>query len=91
MNQKNLEYLSDQVKFTGFGEGLENELKEKMEQQTPDFQIAHKTKFGNDDVSSVLHFKKSDQTDMDHHKGRNYLVRRICQFQTNHTLRRILR
>ena len=64
MNQKNLEYLSDQVKFTGFGEGLENELKEKMEQQTPDFQIAHKTKFGNDDVSSVLHFKKSDQTDM---------------------------
>lgn len=64
MNQKNLEYLSDQVKFTGFGEGLENELKEKIEKQTPDFQIAHKTKFGNDDVSSVLHFKKSDQTDM---------------------------
>lgn len=64
MNQKNLEYLSDQVKFTGFGEGLENELREKIEKQTPDFQIAHKTKFGNDDVSSVLHFRKSDQTDM---------------------------
>jgi hypothetical protein len=64
MNQKNLEYLSDQVKFTGFGEGLENELKEKIEKQTPEFQIAHKTKFGNDDVSSLLHFKKSDQTDM---------------------------
>lgn len=24
MNQKNFEYLRDQVKFTGFGEGLEN-------------------------------------------------------------------
>ena len=31
MNQKNLDYLKDQVKFTGFGEGLENELKEKMQ------------------------------------------------------------
>ncbi|MBK0668178.1 hypothetical protein GZZ95_27560, partial [Klebsiella pneumoniae] len=31
MNQKNFEYLCDQVKFTGFGEGLENELKEKMQ------------------------------------------------------------
>ncbi|MES2329789.1 MAG: hypothetical protein V4539_09320 [Bacteroidota bacterium] len=64
MNQKNYDFLKDQVKFTGFGEGLENELKEKLEKQTPDFQIAHKTKFGNDEVSSVLHFKKSDQTDM---------------------------
>ena len=64
MNQKNFEYLKDQVKFTGFGEGLENELKEKLEKQAPEFQIAHKTKFGNDDVSSVLHFKKSNQTDM---------------------------
>ena len=64
MNQKNVEYLNDQVKFTGFGEGLENELKEKMEKQTPEFQIVHKTKFGNDEVSSVLHFKKSDKSDM---------------------------
>ena len=64
MNQKNLDFLKDQLKFTGFGEGLENELKNKMEKQTPEFQIAHKTKFGNDDVSSVLHFKKSEKTDM---------------------------
>lgn len=64
MNQKNFEYLSDQVKFTGFGEGLENELKEKMEKQTPEFQLAHKTRFSETDVSSVLHFKKSNQTDM---------------------------
>lgn len=64
MNQKNLEYLGDQVKFTGFGEGLEKELKEKMQQQTPEFQIAHNAKFGNDDLVASLHFKKSDQTDM---------------------------
>jgi hypothetical protein len=64
MNQKNFDYLRDQVKFTGFGEGLENELKEKMQKQTPEFQITHNTKFGNDEVTASLHFKKSDQTDM---------------------------
>ncbi len=64
MNQKNFDFLKDQVKYTGFGEGLENELKTKIEKQSPDFQIAHKAKFGNDDVSAVLHFKKSAETDM---------------------------
>jgi hypothetical protein len=64
MNEKNFDYLKDQIKFTGFGEGLENELKDKMQKQTPEFQIAHKAKFGNDDLVAVLHFKKSDQTDM---------------------------
>ena len=64
MNQKNFEYLRDQVKFTGFGEGLENELKEKIQKQAPEFQVAHKTKFASDEVASVLHFKKSDQSDM---------------------------
>ena len=64
MNQKNLEYLSDQVKFTGFGEGLEKELQEKMQKQTPEFQLTHNTKFGNDDLMTSLHFKKSDQTEM---------------------------
>lgn len=64
MNQKNFDYLKDQIKFTGFGEGLENEMKDKIQKQTPEFQIAHAAKFGNDDLNAVLHFKKSDQTDM---------------------------
>ena len=64
MNEKNFDYLKDQIKFTGFGDGLQSELKEKMQKQTPEFQIAHKAKFGNDDLVAVLHFKKSDQTDM---------------------------
>ncbi len=62
MNQKNFDYLKDQVKFTGFGEGLENGLKEKMQRQTPEFQITHNTKFGNEELATSLHFKKSDQT-----------------------------
>jgi len=64
MNQKNFDYLKDQVKFTGFGDALESELKEKLLKQTPEFQILHTAKFGNDTADATLHFKKSDQSDM---------------------------
>ncbi len=64
MNQKNFEYLKDQVKFTGFGEGLENELKERMQKQTPKFLLLHEGSFGKDETISTLHFRKSDQSDM---------------------------
>ncbi len=64
MNQKNFDYLKDQVKYTGFGDAIENELKEKMQKQTPEFLILHNAKFGNDATVATLHFKKSDQSDM---------------------------
>ncbi len=64
MNEKNFDYLKDQVKFTGFGEGLENELKEKMQKQTPEFQLNHQSSFGKDETAATLYFKKSDQSDM---------------------------
>ncbi|RPD44055.1 hypothetical protein [Paracnuella aquatica] len=64
MNQKNFDYLKDQVKFTGFGDSLEPEMKEKMQKQVPEFQLYHNAKFGNDVSTAVLHFKKSEQTDM---------------------------
>lgn len=64
MNQKNFEYLKDQVKFTGFGEGLENELKERMQKNTPKFMLLHQGSFGKNETVSTLHFRKSDQSDM---------------------------
>jgi hypothetical protein len=64
MNQKNFDYLKDQVKFTGFGEGLETKLKERMEKQSPEFQLLHKTNFGDDEAIATLHFKKSNESDM---------------------------
>jgi len=64
MNEKNYDYLKDQLKYTGFGEGLQNELKEKMEKQTPEFQLNHTQKFGKDEMSSTLHFKKSNESEM---------------------------
>lgn len=64
MNQKNYEYLRDQVKFTGFGEGLENELKERVLNQSPQFLLFHQGAFGKDETIATLHFKKSGQSDM---------------------------
>jgi hypothetical protein len=64
MNQKNFEYLRDQVKYTGFGEGLEDSLKEKLSKQSPDFTLNHSARYGNDVAASTLHFSKSKQSDM---------------------------
>jgi len=64
MNEKNYEYLRDQLKFTGFGEGHGAELREKMQQQQPTFDIHHRASFGKDDTIAVLQFRRSEQTGM---------------------------
>lgn len=64
MNQKNFDYLKDQVKFTGFGEGLETKLKERMEKQSPEFELLHKANFGKEEAIATLHFKKSNESDI---------------------------
>lgn len=64
MNQENLAYLRDQVKYTGFGDGLAELLKEKMEKQLPEFTLRHQSNFGKDTVTTGLYFKKSAQSDM---------------------------
>ena len=64
MNQENYDYLKNQVKFTGFGEGLENELKAKIEKNEPTFQLNYEHKFGKDEAVATLNFRKSDQQDM---------------------------
>jgi hypothetical protein len=64
MNQKNYDYLKNQVKFLGFGDGLEKELGEMLETQRPAFKLEHQAKFNNDEVSSTLHFTKSKESDM---------------------------
>ena len=64
MNEKNYDYLKNQVKFAGFGEGLDKELREMIETGRPDFKLQHQTKFGGDEVSSTLHFKKGKESEM---------------------------
>jgi len=64
MNSENFEYLSKQVKFSGFGEDHQTELKEKMQKQIPEFTILHQADFGKDSTVAALHFKKSNEHDM---------------------------
>lgn len=64
MNQKNLEYLRDQIKYTGFGEGMESVLKENILKGNAEFKLNHEVKYGNDTVNSTLNFKKSEQSGM---------------------------
>lgn len=64
MNNENFEYLSKQVKFSGFGEDHQTELKEKMQKQMPEFTILHQADFGKDSTVASLQFKKSNEHDM---------------------------
>jgi hypothetical protein len=40
MNEKNFDYLKDQVKYTGFGDSLENDLKGKLQMGAPEFSFS---------------------------------------------------
>lgn len=64
INMKNYEYLKNQVKFLGFGENLDNGIKENIKAGEEAFTIPHQTKFGQDEVSSTLHFSKSKESDL---------------------------
>ncbi|MFP9114792.1 hypothetical protein ACLI1A_12695 [Flavobacterium sp. RHBU_3] len=64
MNENNFNYLKDQVKYTGFGDSLEYELRQKINQQLPEFKLIYNNEYGKDKVEATLNFKKSEQGDM---------------------------
>jgi hypothetical protein len=64
MNEKNFEYLRDQIKYTGFGEALESQLKEKMQKEEPNFTLTHNAQYGNDTTLATLNFNKSKESDL---------------------------
>ncbi|MGN6569454.1 MAG: hypothetical protein ACTHJ0_15955 [Flavipsychrobacter sp.] len=63
MNQDNFKYLKEQVKYAGFGDALEAQLKENLEAQQPIFQLKHEHEFGKDKVDALLNFRKSNSAD----------------------------
>lgn len=64
MNQKNYDYLKDQVKYMGFGEALETELKAKLASDEPKFTLEHEREFDDGKVSAQLEFNRSKESDM---------------------------
>ncbi|WP_183562922.1 hypothetical protein [Mucilaginibacter sp. SP1R1] len=64
INMKNYDYLKNQVKFLGFGENLDNGIKDSIKAGGETFTLPHQTKFDQDEVSSTLHFSKSKESDL---------------------------
>ena len=63
MNEKNLDYLSKQLQYTGFGETLQPALKEAMQKGEAQFMLPHVPDFDKERAAVTLHFKKSDTQD----------------------------
>jgi len=64
MNEKNYEYLTEQLKRTGFGDTLNDDLRRNMEKQNAEFTLNLGKEYGTDKVSATLYFKKSPESDM---------------------------
>nr|WP_295931959.1 hypothetical protein [uncultured Dyadobacter sp.] len=59
MDNRNFEFLKAQIKYTGFGDRLDQQLQSAINKQSPEFALHHVARFSNDQLSSALHFKKS--------------------------------
>ena len=63
MNEDNLAYLKDQLRYLGISERIDKDLAEKM--QTPrSFSLMYGVEFGQDAAFAVLKFKKSTESDL---------------------------
>ncbi|WP_114782326.1 hypothetical protein [Botryobacter ruber] len=64
MNQNNLDYLKEGLKYMGFGTNLNEELEKNVREQKPEFQLQMQKPYFNSTMDYTLHFRRSDQNDM---------------------------
>jgi hypothetical protein len=64
MNEKNYDYLVNQLKYTGFGEDLNQQLKEKLISGEKEFTLTHQKDYGNDQTVATLQFRRTEDSDM---------------------------
>jgi hypothetical protein len=64
MNEQNMQYLKDNLKYMGFGEGLHSELENQLKAGKTDFQLEFKGEMNKKPFEATLNFRKSDNTDM---------------------------
>ncbi|MBS4066682.1 MAG: hypothetical protein KGZ74_19120 [Chitinophagaceae bacterium] len=64
MNNENLQYLTDNIKYMGFGETLKAELERNMSEGKGEFQLHFKAEINKKPFDATLNFRKSDSTDM---------------------------
>ena len=64
MNEKNLKYLKDNLKYMGFGEKLNADLENGLKEGKPEFQLKLNEKMFQGNMELNLHFKQSPSSDM---------------------------
>jgi hypothetical protein len=64
MNQTNLDYLKENLKYMGFGDKLNDNLEHNIKQGFPEFVLKMDSEFNKSKLESTLHFSRSKETDM---------------------------
>jgi len=64
MNQTNLDYLKENLKYMGFGDKLNDTLEHNIKQGFPEFVLKMDSEFNKSKLESTLHFSRSKETDM---------------------------
>ncbi|MEO8416672.1 MAG: hypothetical protein ABI472_23610, partial [Ginsengibacter sp.] len=64
MSNENFQYLSDNLKYMGFGENLKAELEKNLNEGKADFQLHYKAEINKKPFEATMNFRKSDSTDM---------------------------
>ncbi len=64
MNNENLQYLSDNLKYMGFGENLKPELEKKLNEGKGEFQLHYNANINKKPFAVTMNFRKSETTDM---------------------------
>jgi hypothetical protein len=64
MNNENFQYLSDNLKYMGFGENLKTDLEKNLNEGKADFQLQYKAEINKKPFEVTMNFRKSDTSDM---------------------------
>lgn len=64
MNEQNLQYLKDNIKYMGFGEAMNEALESHLKADQPEFSLSNKTEVNKKPFEVNLNFRKSDSSDM---------------------------
>jgi hypothetical protein len=63
MNNENFQYLSDNLKYMGFGENLKTDLEKNLNEGKADFQLHYKAEINKKPFEVIMNFRKSETTD----------------------------
>lgn len=64
MNEKNLEYLKDNLKYLGFGEKQNDALEAHLKEGRESFQLTYSAEVNKKPFEAVLQFRKSENSEM---------------------------